>query len=291
MSNSPLISYQEITPKAHQLQQLIKLYYVHQSKEDALEERIVYFPNYTTTINIYKDSKLSWNALSRTHEPDIGAPWMKLLVAKFDRSREIIMRGPFHKLSIVFQPLGINHFLEPPLSQIAEDHFTFFDYFGPEFDALLDQVFELDQLEAKRDLLDDFFIKNYVGFSEDRLKFAVQEILDNEASVSIQQLSETLQISRKTLLRLFKKHLAISPTDYKSIVKFRKALLAYQDKKNRPSLADLAYTVDYYDQSDLNFHFKQKTGQTPQELFKILKTIEKDLFWQIAHVPKVQDKQ
>ena len=201
------------------------------------------------------------------------------------------MQGTFHKLSIVFHPLGINHFLEPPLSQLAEDHFSFFDYFGSEFDVLLDQVFAVDQLEAKRDLLDDFFIKKYVGFSEDRLSFAVQEILDNEASVSIQSLADTLQISRKTLLRLFKKHLAISPTDYKSIVKFRKALIAYQNKKNRPSLADLAYTVDYYDQSDLNFHFKQKTGQTPQELFKILKTIEKGLFWQIAHVPKVQDKQ
>lgn len=173
---------------------------------------------------------------------------------------------------------------------MGNDHFAFFDHFGPAFDALLAEVFASNRLEEKRDLLDDFFCQQYIGFEEHRLIFAVQKILESDASVSIQSLANTLKVSRKTLLRLFKKHLSLSPTDYKSIVKFRKALITYQDQQKATNLADLAYTVDYYDQSDLNFHFKQKTGQTPQELFKVLQTIEKGLFWQIAHVPKVQDK-
>lgn len=290
MPSPPILKYQEFFPKADQLKGLIKLYYVHQSKDSEIEERITYFPNYTTTLNIYQESKVTWQAFSRTHEPKLDAPWLKLLVSKVDRSREIVMRGHFHKLTIVFHPLGINHFLHQPLSNISEDHFSFFDHYGPEFDLLLDQVFRTDELTAKRDLLDHFFCQKYHGFAEDRVSFAVHKILESEATVSIQHLADSLKISRKTLLRLFKKHLSVSPTDYKSIVKFRKALIAYQDKQQAISLADLAYTVDYYDQSDLNFHFKQKTGQTPQELFRILKTIEKGLFWQVSHVPKVQDK-
>ncbi|GAB5551756.1 MAG: hypothetical protein Sapg2KO_13470 [Saprospiraceae bacterium] len=290
MSMHPLLRYNEIAPQADQLKKLIKLYYVHQSQEAALEERISYFPNYTTTLNIYQNSKITWGPLSRTHEWQPNAPWLKLLVCKLDRSREIIMRGPFNKLTIVFYPLGINHFLNQALSELAADHFSFFDHFGPAFDELLAKVFAVDSLEQKRDLLDDFFTQQYLGFEEQRLIYAVQQILEKESTVSIQSLAEYLNISRKTLLRLFKKHLSLSPTEYKSIVKFRKALIAYQDQQKTTNLADLAYTVDYYDQSDLNFHFKQKTGQTPQELFKVLQTIQQGLYWQVDHVPKVQDK-
>ncbi len=130
------LDYQQINPKSEQLKSLIKLYYIHRSADESSSERIVYFPNYVTTINIYQHSKVSWTDYSRTHEYDERQRFLKLFVSKFDRSREIITKGRFDKLSIVFHPLGINHFLPKPLSHYTANHFSFFDHFGASFEEV-----------------------------------------------------------------------------------------------------------------------------------------------------------
>lgn len=285
----PYLDYQQINPQSELLKKVIKLYYVQRSENELAHERIVYFPNYATTLNIYEHNKLSWTDYSRTHEYDEKPGFLKLLVSKFDRSREIITKGRFNKLTIVFHPLGINHFLPLPLSKYSADHFSFFESFGDSFDKLLTAVFSTEDLEQKRDLLDTYFYQKYLGFKEQRLVTAVQKIFENEGDTSVQELATALGISRKTLLRLFKTHLSYSPSTYKSIVKFRQTLDRYQRKTAKPNFSALAYEADYYDQSDLNFHFKDKTGLTPQQLFSSIQTIEKDLYWKIDPVPKVQD--
>ena len=140
----------------------------------------------------------------------------------------------------------------------------------------------------KRDLLDAYLCRQYIGFEEERLTSSVQHILASNGEISIQDLSQKLQISRKTLLRLFQKHLAYSPSEYKSIVKFRQALNAYHRGTRKPSLAALAHEAQYYDQSDFNAHVKGKTGLTPRQLFAQIQPMVEGLYWNITPVPKVQ---
>ncbi|MEO0898071.1 MAG: hypothetical protein AAFY71_16800 [Bacteroidota bacterium] len=59
-------TYKEFYPQQPDLQAYIKLYYIHQSDSEKVDERIVYFPNYTTTLNIYKDSALQWKGHTKT---------------------------------------------------------------------------------------------------------------------------------------------------------------------------------------------------------------------------------
>ena len=62
--------YKQIEPKSTLLKPLIKLYYIHQSSDKDAIEKITYFPNYVTTINVYKNSKVHWSPCSRTHEKE-----------------------------------------------------------------------------------------------------------------------------------------------------------------------------------------------------------------------------
>ncbi len=281
--------YKQITPRSEELKQLIKLYYVHQSSDKNAFEKITYYPNFVNTINVYENTKVSWDLFSRTHEYELNNKYLKLLVGKFDKSREIILKGMFNKLTIVFNPLGLNHFVDIPLSKLVEDHFSFFDYFGKCFDDTLKQVFLEDDMATKRDLLDDYFLGELIGFKEQRLSFAVDKILNSSGNILIRKIAEELEVSRKTLLRLFKSQLSLSPTDFKSIVRFRKALNIYQNKTAKTNLSSLAYESFFYDQSDLNFHFKTKTGLSPRQLFSVIETIERGLYWKVDYVPKVQD--
>ncbi len=281
--------YSQIEPGLQNLKQFIKLYYVHSSEDDSLIERTTYFPNFTATLNIYQDSKVTWDSYSRTHEEENTGQFLKLLVGKIDKSREVIQKGKFNKLSIVFHPLGLNNFVDYPLSNIIEDHFAFFDSFGESFDRILHKVFETDDLVLKRDMLDEYFSSIHVGFVEDHMTFAVNKILNADENISIQSIANELGISRKTLYRLFKTHLSMSPTEYSGIVKFRRALNMFFQNKDRMNLVDISYNANFYDQSDLNLHFKQKTGLTPKRLFAEIQTIANELHWRVDHVPDLQE--
>jgi AraC-like DNA-binding protein len=282
--------YIEIKPRLKELKPLIKLYYFHQSDDENAIEKITYFPNYATTINVYKISTIISDSLSRTHENEVNNQYLKLLVGKIDKSREVIQKGAYNKVTIVFNPLGLNHFIDAPVSEIIEDHFSIFNYYGESFDKMLDKVFSTDNMESKGDLLDQFFLSKHIEFKDHRLTFAVDEILKSNGNISINSMANELNISRKTLLRLFKKHISISPTEFKSIVRFRKALTLYQSKTTKPNFSSIAHEAYFYDQSDLNFYFKKKTGLSPTQLFSVIKTIEKDLYWKVEYVPKVLDK-
>jgi AraC-like DNA-binding protein len=283
-------TYQEIYPADPILRKYIKLYYTHTAEAPDFYERIIYYPNYTTTLNIYANSKVEREDFSRTHTFDSQAGFTSLLVAKFDYSRAIIMQGPLNKLSIVFHPLGLNQFIDEPLGKYISDHFSYFDYFGRSFEKILPQLFTVEKLDEKREILDAFFLKQLKSFDELRLINAVEQIMQAEEPISVQELAGRLQISRKTLLRLFQKHLAYSPKEFMSVVRFRKALINYQSKVEKPNFTALAYESQFYDQSDLNHQFRERTGLTPNQLFTKLKTIQKELYWSVQRgVPKVQD--
>ena len=93
--------YKEFTPTNNTLKKYIKLYYIHYSDDPDYHQKITYYPNYTTSLNMYKDSKVTWNDVTRTHSYFKTNEICKLLVAKFDVSREIIMKGKFNKITIV----------------------------------------------------------------------------------------------------------------------------------------------------------------------------------------------
>ena len=281
--------YKEFYPQLECLKPYIKLYYVQHSIDEAFYEQITYFPNYNVTLNIYQHSALDWTDFSRTHSFDPSQDFLKLLVSKFDYSRQIITKGPFNKLTIVFNPLGINHFLKLPLAKLAKSHFSFFDYFDPAFESLMKQVFKTQSLEEKGSLLDAFFQNQLLDFKEHRMIHAVNRILETTGQIGVEILSEELEISRKTLLRLFKKHLDYSPSTYKSIVKFRETLISYQNARKKPNFSALAHEAAYYDQSDLNAHFKEKTGLTPNQLFSELRTIQRGLYWKLEGYPDRSD--
>lgn len=269
-------------PKSALLQTHIKLYSWMSAEESDFEEHITYYPNFTSTINIYKNTQVEHDEISRTHRPSKHENFKLLFVGKFNRSREIHTFGPYQKLTIVFHPLGLNNFVEGPLGPLIQEHFSFFDHYSEKLNQLLPELFSNAKLEARSQFLDDFFLSQYHEFKEQRLKRAVALILNSEDALKVQDIADQLQISRKTLLRLFRKHLAYSVEEYISVVKFRKTMINYQSKSGKRNLSQIALEGNYYDQSDFYKNYKLKCGQTPSQLFQELRTIDDGLFWKLS---------
>ncbi len=198
-----------------------------------------------------------------------------------DKYKEVEFYGPLNRVAIVFYPGGINHFLEVPLSNYLEKHFSEFQAFGAPFKECLDAVYATENLKIKRDLLDAFLIERYQPFKEIEILKAIDYLVNSSVPMKVTELSNQLVVSRRTLLRKFKKHLGYSIEEYTSVIKFRKALLSFQKKQEVKDLSKIALESNYYDQPDFNHQIKSRSNLTPKQLFEQLEIVVDILFWKL----------
>jgi AraC-like DNA-binding protein len=271
--NSTQEEFLVIKPNVGILKKHIKFYYFHNSHDSNFKKDVVYHPHYLTTLNIYKGVTVDLDLKGRTYVPTKSSEFSSIYTINKTKSKEVRLRGLFNKIGIVFNPLGINHFINRPLSEIVTESISEFDYFGMSLDEIAKEVFDKENLIDKRISLDNFFLNKYSSISDDRIVNAVGEILDSEGSIKIKDLAQQLNISRETLLRIFKKHLCYSFEEFKSVVRFRRALEYYVENEVKPNLTNVAIENQYYDQSAFVKHFKKVTGLSPKKFFSSLHDI------------------
>jgi len=269
-----------IRPKSEFLQQYIKGYYMHRSTDSAFNKTVYFYQNITSTINIYRDTKVSLHDdfWAYHHVPNTG--FNARMVVKIKGYQAVKLQGKFDKVATVFYPMGINHFIRCPLSELVHSIYSVFTHFDGIYDATLPRLFEVPTIEQKRDILDDFFMSQFQPFSDQRLLIAAQQLITSETPAKVNELAQSVGVSRRTLLRLFQKHLIYSVEEYQAIVKFRRALIQLQ-QQGKSHLTSVAYNSAYYDQADFNHQFKHRSGLTPSELYDQLNIVDNTLFWNL----------
>lgn len=271
-------------PSATFLQQYIAYYYFHQCTYQRFQNQYIFYPHYKNALSIYKNSTIDYNENTFRIEPSDSITYFYSYKGVQRQFSRVFQRAPFNKIGIVFQPLGINHFLGQPLAKINNLYGEQEEiYFGTALEACLDQVYQTRDCTQKVALLDAYFLKHYVGFREERLVETIDELLKSEHKYSVNALAQKMTLHRKTLLRLFQKHLNCSVKDYIDVVQFRKALQTYQEAAQKPLLTNLAHDSGYYDQSELIHHFKRLTGYNPKRIFQDLQLVgNEDTFWTLG---------
>ncbi|PZR19282.1 MAG: hypothetical protein DI539_14485 [Flavobacterium psychrophilum] len=269
-----------IKPKDVVVAKYIDYYYFHVSDDPVFSKKFFFYPNYKHAITIYKGSEVSLTDEGSVVLPSSGDKILSFYSINTDQNFRVELNGVFDKIGIVFNPLGLNHFLKEALGGFFDRSMNVLNCFGNPFVEAMQKVYAEDNAEAKADLLDAFFKANFVGFEEPVVKKAVQEILNSNGSVKVEELSEQLDVNRKTLLRLFKKHLCCSVEEYKKLVMFRNALNYSQAMGEEASLTDVALYSLYYDQAHYIKHFKSVTHQSPKTLLsKLTKLGSQETYW------------
>ena len=182
----------------------------------------------------------------------------------------------------MFYPLGLNHFVKKPLGELLKLHYGVFTEYGDTFSLFLSSLFSLKSLEEKREQLDRYFLNRLDTSIDQRLVHGVNILRNASENITTDKLAKMVGASRRTLLRLFKKHLGYTIEDYKSVIKFRRALLHFQSQREGFRLTDIAYQSIYYDQPDFNRQVRARSGLTPSELFRQLDIVDDILFWNLS---------
>lgn len=280
MESSTSDIFTTVKPASKKISRYISYYYFHKSEDEDHQKRFVFYPNYKHGLTAYKNSKvvLSKNKSSVTSTD--SNPIEPLYSINKDKAIKVSIEGCFDKIGVVFNPLGINHFIEKPLHDIFPNDIGPFSYFGEALKQTLKEVFAKTTIKEKVFLLDDFFEKAYNGFHQPILKKAIGNIIKSNGAIKVGGLSEKLNVNRRTLLRLFRGHTNMSVEEYRKLVMFRQALNYFHQNKKEANLTDVALSSMYYDQAHFIKHFKSITKETPTTLLSKISHIgEEDTYW------------
>ena len=264
--------FETFKPKNEIVKQYIQYYYLEIDDKN-IHREFTCFPHFNTAISLYSSHKRNEDAtieFQKSLSPiQIFTPIRKNIFT-------VKQIGKIHRIVIVFNPLGIQHFFK---DLNFSDFITDFSFFSK--DEII-QLFENQNIEILTDLLDSFLIKNFNENENTILKKAVNTILEKNQDLNITELSEQLQISRRHLNRLFNENLGLNVKSFQEIVRFRNAMTHKIFQKPLDNFTEISYEYNFSDQSHLNKLFSKLTHNSPTKFLKNGKYLgSEDIFWHL----------
>ncbi|WP_313157812.1 helix-turn-helix domain-containing protein [Sphingobacterium multivorum] len=197
------------------------------------------------------------------------------LVSDFNKPVFVQYEGTINEITIYFKPLAINSFLEHELNHYNSSSFSEFVPFEDYRRVMID-ILSLQNDIEKIQTIERYWLSKLRGFQHSFLETILSEMMCEETgAVTITELCEKNAISRTTLNKHFCRHICKTPSEFKKILKFRNAVNKYSSDKAKNNLTDIAYSVDYFDQSHMIREFKSVTGFSPKAFFEKTTVLEK----------------
>jgi AraC-like DNA-binding protein len=238
------------------------------------------FPSNTVFLTLTQDAKIIINKNDLTIENQPNDDVQSTLIVDNKKQGATTYRGKTNEITIYFKPLGINAFLEKPLSNYLTNTICDFHPFE-EFYNTVKELFKLNDDNARMEFLENYFISKIKECEHPFLHKALERLAsDTKPKISIAALAESLTISRTTLHKQFLLHIGTSPSQFIKIERFRNAVKMFAKSSTEEQLIDVVYLANYFDQSHMAKDFKSLTGYTPKVFFsKLSKTENSQLNW------------
>jgi len=134
--------------------------------------------------------------------------------------------------------------------------------FGERADSLADRLLSAPDHPARIALLEQLLHKGAPAVRSERCRKASLLVDARGGQVRVEELADAFGVHVRSLERLFRDELGLSPKRLARLVRFRR-VLARLTRRDYPSLTDLAYACGYADQSHLIHDFKELTGRVP----------------------------
>ena len=258
---------QFFTPKNKILQNYIEGYYFLTHLETENSVQYFTFPNNKSIVSVMENATIEYARNAAMIQEKAGHELVSDLICHYKKPIKLRYEGTVHEVTISFKPLGLNAFLEKPLSQFTNEFFSSFIPF-PDYKGVFSNILREENIETKCELIENYWLSKLIGFQHPFLYEVIESFQDVENQSSISLLSEKFCISRQNLTKQFELHLCKSPSDFRKIERFRAALQAHLSENRKSNLTALSYDMLFYDQSHLIKDFKSLTGYTPKNFFK-----------------------
>ncbi|MBN9380158.1 MAG: AraC family transcriptional regulator [Chitinophagaceae bacterium] len=176
---------------------------------------------------------------------------------------ELSLRGSFRSVGVSFQPSGLRSVFGMDANELTDQHIDL-DHLTNT--SITDEVLDKRSIEKKVDVLEAFLSRQAARREKEneKVEWASSQLRDGR---QLKQVQTDLQISERSLERLFKQHIGISPILYARICRFQTALQIMR-RANFSSLTEIAFECNYFDQSHFIREFKIFAGATPKHFLQ-----------------------
>lgn len=172
-------------------------------------------------------------------------------------------------VSIIFQPGGLNRFLNIPITELFDNGYSAREVMGREVEELLDKSHNTISLNELDNIVQSYFLSKLFRVKEPiPIDLALQYLLTN-FNTNMDKIAGMACMSIRNFERKCKERLGIPAKMYARIARFHKA---YKILESSPiiSWTDLTYEAGYYDQTHFIKDFKEFARLTPTLVHKEL---------------------
>lgn len=181
---------------------------------------------------------------------------------------ELESDGKMGFISIRFYPWGAYHFFSTPIKDFIDNCIDLADVYPQKYQSINKELALSSSDEEKVSIIESF-LKSQLAIhqKEDGITDnAIKLIRKSKGIVSIDEIADQLQISRKQLERKFVSSLGTTPKVFSRTCRFLSLCHNLKNYEGR-NLSELTYECGYFDQSHFIKEFKAYSGFTPKEYF------------------------
>lgn len=169
-------------------------------------------------------------------------------------------------MSIIFTNEGLSRLFHTPLKELPWTALDISDLIGDKSKGLIDNISNARTNEQRVKIIERFFaLQLHRKPHRDPISPYLKYIMAKRGNTSVNDICEDLYITRRTLIRLFQKHIHMSPKEYIKISRFNHAcsLLMTLPCQPWPEIID---QCGYYDQSHVINEFKAVLKDCPTNI-------------------------
>lgn len=253
----------------------IEYYYFQKTESPDFQADYYAYPNTLQALNIHKN--ISCNINSHTVEINgvEQSNYKMILQGRFQLPLHVKQKGKIDKLTIIFKPLGLNHFIKSPYLKVGNEATQVFtEWLSDEnYITFLNQFYHECNEEKRIEILEDYLLLQYTSVKDaSLLQSAIRMLSDFIEEPSVEEIAKKVQLNTRTFNRLFFKNLGVSPVAFRKIARFRNALKHKLTCKHS-TLTKIGYESNFYDQSYFNKIYRQIANENPSSFFNSIDSL------------------
>lgn len=177
---------------------------------------------------------------------------------------KMVFQGPVHRMGIRFHPGGAFQLLKLGMHEVKGGKLSADDLAIQSLMQLRDQLAELTHVSQRLTLIDNWLLDlvKQTNSSGGLIQQLLPQLILTQQP--LEQLSESLSISRRQVERKFQLEVGCSPNQLKQLHRVRIARTLISQRPEQ-SLTEIGQDAGFYDQAHFIRHFHKITGQTPGE--------------------------
>ena len=258
-------------PQSATLKKHIKYISFHTPPDNEPKEFLV-FPNPGTAIALYSD--LIFEPFGKNTYRSVRVPgnFSQLLHINRIDPVKVIDKGLRESITIVFNPLGVNHFIRGDLAELvkANNGDPSFITRLPFFNGFAKMVFAENSIGSMLLHVEKFLLSKLTEINIPFVAEAIVLLTDLDHLYSIPDICKHIGTSPRNLTRLFNKHICLSPVEFRNVYQFRYSLNKKVESCSRITFKDIGYESNYTHSSYMIRMYKKYTGLNPSAFFNRL---------------------